>query len=132
MESLEGLRALGVPEPILRFYERYEPEGFAEGQVRLWGIPNVVMENTKAVPGIAVQPMGYIVFASSLFGDAYCFNLNKIDSAGEPEIILMSHGSFGEDATAEEVHPLAKPVASSLLQFLEQFSKGQVDTKCLY
>jgi hypothetical protein len=130
--SLSSLRALGVPDTILRFYELHEPADCAEGQVRLWPVSHIVTENRMAVPGIVVHPLGYVVFASTMSGDAYCFNVNKLDREGEPEIVLISHGTFGEDATAEQVQRVVKPVAPSLFLFLEQFSKGEVDEDCLY
>ena len=111
--ELESLRALKTPEAAVRFYEQYEPATCAEDQVRLWPILDMVTENTMAVPGVAVCPLGYIVFASTNYGDSYCFNANKLDQEGEPEIVLISHETVGEDATPDEVQRAAKPVAKN-------------------
>jgi hypothetical protein len=130
--SLSELRALEFPEAVIEFYEQYEPSRCAEGQVRLWPIDDIVIENRQGVPGIGVHPHGYAVFATTMSGDAYCFNSNKLDGAGEPEIVLVSHEAVGEEATADEVNRVAKPVAACLLEFLEQFSRGEVDEECIY
>jgi len=132
LSSLAELRALEFPEAAIEFYEHYEPSGCAQGQIRLWPIDDIVIENRQAVPGICVQPHGYAVFATTLSGDAYCFNSNRLGVDGEPTIVLISHEAVSEDATAEEVKRLAKPVASSLRIFLEQFTRGEVDEECIY
>jgi hypothetical protein len=129
---LAKLRELKCPEAAVRFYGEYEPADYAEGQVRLWPIDDIVVENTQGVPGICVHPHGYLVFASTLCGDAYCFNSNKLDADGEPEIILVSHEAVEEGASAVDVNRVVKPVASSLVSFLQQFTKGELDEECIY
>lgn len=131
-EGLAKLRELNFPEAAIRFYAKHAPSDCAEGQVRLWPIDDIVVENTGGVPGICVHPYGYTVFASTMCGDAYCFNANKIGAEGEPEIILVSHEAVGEDSTADEVNRVVKPVARSLAAFLEQFVKGELDEECIY
>lgn len=132
LSSLSELRALEFPEAAIEFYEQYEPSRCAEGQVRLWPIDDIVVENRQGVPGICVQPYGYGVFATTLSGDAYCFNSNKLDADGGPEIVLVSHEVLGEDSTLDEVKRVVKPVAACLLDFLEQFSRGELDEECIY
>ncbi len=131
-EALAKLRKLKFPEAAIRFYAKYAPSGCAEGQVRLWPIEDIEVENTQGMPGICVHPYGYTVFASTLCGDAYCFNANNIDTDGEPEIILVSHEAVGEDSTADEVNRVVKPVAASLAIFLDRFMKGELEEECIY
>lgn len=130
--SLDALRRLKAPDVIVEFYSDHEPVRSGRGQVRLWPIADMVVENTQAVPGVGVHPHGYVVFASTFGGDAYCFNLNKLDARGEPEIILVSHECVAEDCTADEAHQAVKKVANSLYDFLEQYSRGAVDEECVY
>jgi len=132
LSSLAELRALDFPEAVIEFYEQYEPLRCAQGQIRLWPIDDIVVENRQGVPGICVHPHGYAVFATTMCGDAYCVNSNKLDMDGEPTIVLISHEAVSEDSTPEEVKRLAKPVASSLRIFLEQFTRGEVDEECIY
>jgi hypothetical protein len=131
-ESLARLRELNCPEAAVRFYQQYEPEPCEVAKVRLDPVAGIVLENTQGVPGICVRPYGYLVFATTYFGDAYCFNANKLDGDGEPEIILVSHEAVSENSTEQEVNRVVKPVASSLAVFLDQFAKGELDMKCIY
>jgi putative NIF3 family GTP cyclohydrolase 1 type 2 len=130
--AINQLRDLKFPESIVAFYARHEPADCAEGVVRIWPISHLVMENTQAVPGIGVAPCGYRVFASTLCGDAYCFNLNRSSEEGEREVVLIPHEVIGEDSSADEVHRVAKRIARDLLEFLGQFEKGEVDQECIY
>jgi hypothetical protein len=131
-EEIAALRRLGMPEGAVRFYERHAPARCVAGQVRIWAVEDVVEENTQAVPGICVQPHGYVVFASTFCGDAYCFDGNRLDAQGEPEIVLVSHESVREGASAEEVRRGVKRVAGNLVEFLGQFALGEVDEECGY
>jgi hypothetical protein len=130
--SLQQLRDLTFPESLVAFYARHEPADCAEGVVRIWSIPDIVIENSQGVPGICVTPHGYRVFASTLGGDAYCFNLNRMSAEGDPEIVLISHEAVGEASKADEVHRVAKPIARNLLEFLAQFEKGKVDQETIF
>lgn len=124
-DAIRQLRDLRFPEPVIAFYERYEPRDCVEGVVRLWPISDVVVENTQGVPGICVVPHGYRVFASTYGGCAYCFNLNQLGATGDPAIVLISHEDVGEDSQAAEVHNAASPVALDLLQFLHWFEQEE-------
>jgi hypothetical protein len=74
-EDLRTLAGLGAPETIQAFYREYEPEAEAElGRVRLWPIADLLLENTDAVPGADLHPHGFVTFASTVYGDAYCFD----------------------------------------------------------
>jgi hypothetical protein len=129
--DLAKLEALGLPDSLLAFYREFEPSECAQGQVRLWPITNVLEENEAYVPGAYVSKHGYIVFATTLSGDTYCFDLTQHGQA-EPRIVLLSHEVIHEDTTAAEISRLAKPVAQTLHEFLQQFIRGEVDEKCIY
>lgn len=131
LKDLAGLEALGVPESILAFYSKFEPSGCAEGQVRLWPIAHILEENEDYVPGCYASKHGYIVFATTFCGDTYCFDLTQPGQA-EPRIVLLSHEIINEETTAAEFARLAKSIALSLHEFLQQFVRGEVDEDCVY
>jgi hypothetical protein len=130
--DLAELRALRLPDPVIDFYARHEPSQCAEGQVRLWPIADVVRENRDLIPGAYVAPLGYVVFATTFCGDAYCFDVNVVSPQGEPRIVLLSHEVVRKDITAERARGLAKPVARNLYEFLEKFERVELDEDCLY
>ncbi|VTU02348.1 Uncharacterized protein OS=Clostridium sp. Maddingley MBC34-26 GN=A370_02306 PE=4 SV=1 [Gemmataceae bacterium] len=130
--DLTELRALGLPGPVVDFYARHEPSQCAEGQVRLWPIADMVRENRDLIPGAYVAPLGYVVFATTFCGDAYCFDVNVVSPKGEPRIVLISHEVVRKDITAERAEGLAKPVAKDLYQFLEVFERVELDEECHY
>ena len=99
--DLTKLEALGVPESILAFYREHEPSECAQGQVRLWPIEQVLEENEAYVPGAYASKHGYIVFATTLCGDTYCFDLTQRGQA-DPRIVLLSHEVITEDTSAAE------------------------------
>ena len=129
--DLAKLEAFGLPDSILAFYREFEPSECAQGQVRLWPIKDVLEENEAYVPGAYASKHGYIVFATTLCGDTYCFDLTQHGQA-EPRIVLLSHEVIHEDTTAAEMSRLAKPVAQTLHEFLQQFIRGAVDEECIY
>ena len=129
--ALDHLRSLNLPQTVIDFYSRHEPQGCAEGQIRLWGVDHIREENADLMPGADVAPLGYVVFATTFCGDTYCFNTNR-QRDGEPEIVLISHEVVTEDISPDEAARVAKPVAANLLDFLNQFADGQIDEECVY
>jgi len=71
---------------------------------------------------------GYIVFASTLSGDAYCFDTNTCDPDGNPRIVLISHKTVFQDTTAEQIAASAQPVAQNLAAFLKQMVDNSLPT----
>jgi hypothetical protein len=128
--ELSKLEALGLPQSIIDFYETFEPSERAGEEFRLWPIEHILEENEALVPGCYVSKHGYIVFATTLYGDIYCFDLRRADQI-EPPIVLISHEFVSEDTPAAELARLAKPVAKNLYQFLQQFVRGEIDDKCI-
>lgn len=131
-QDLDALRSLGLPEPIVHFYAQYEPARCAEGQVRLWPITDILQENRDLLPGAYVAPLGYVVFASTFSGAAYCFDTNVTDPKREPRIVLISHTIVEKGITAARAKLAAKPVAKNLYEFLQQFESVSVDEECVY
>lgn len=129
--DLEKLRQLSLPESVVDFYAAHEPAEVVEGQVRLWPIAHILEENRGLIPGVYMCPHGFVVFATTYCGDAYCFDVSKVRSTG-PGIVLVSHDMISEATTPEEMAGLAKPVSGNLLQFLESFVRDELDEDCLY
>lgn len=129
--ELSKLESLGLPESVIDFYALYEPAECVEGQVRLWPIEHILEENEALAPGCYASRHGYIVFATTFCGDAYCFDIRR-GTDFEPGIVLISHEVVGRDTTAAKLAQLAKPVARSLQHFLELFVHGEIDEQCTY
>ena len=91
----------------------------------------IVENNTKCSVGLYTSPHGYIEFASTFSGEAYCFDVNSLNAAGEPRIVILSHESVCEESTREEIAKLAKPVAQDLREFLYHFLSGSLDQEAL-
>src|SRR5436853_2493602 len=92
-ESLEQLTALGCPADVAAFYALHEPSECAElCGIRLWPIADIVGENTELLPGADLCPRGYVVFATTEFGDAFCLDLNPMPHRqASPTVVVMSH-----------------------------------------
>ena len=100
--DLSKLEPLGLPQSVLDFYSAYEPSECVEGQVRLWPIEQVLAENEAYVPGCYASKHGYVVFATTLYGDTYCFDLSR-GRQTEPRIVLLSREVIQEDTPAAEI-----------------------------
>ncbi len=113
-QDLHRLESLRLPEFVTKFYRRYEPVRVQRTlPLILHSIEDIVVENFHASPGIEVCRFGYVVFASSPFGEGYCFDLNT----GEvPQVVQFdSSDSFVSLAEAQKG---AVYIAGSLLEFL--------------
>ena len=130
--DIDAAREAGFPIQLLDFYTEFEPEDCLEHKQRIWSIQNALVENHDAVPGCALFPHGYVVFASTLRGDAYCIDTNITDEAGRHPIVIYSHEVIDEDATLGLILKNRVEVAGSLEQFLEQFSNGTLNEEPSY
>jgi hypothetical protein len=125
--SLAALRKLDFPETIIAFYAEHEPAGLVEVKIRLWHIKHIVLENAPSMPGMFSSPVGFPVFATTTFGDTYCFNLAAAEGEDGPPVVILSHEIINQEVTSNEIAEVAKPVAHSLLVFLEKMVAGTVD-----
>ena len=132
--TIAALHALGVPEEIVAFYRQSEPSKCIEiGKVRIWPVAHMLKENRDYVPGDYAWPCGYVVFSTTIYGDAHCFNLRAVPKTGAP-IVLIAHDLEPKDdeMKREDLAKLAKPIAHSFEVFLEAFVSGFLDIKPLY
>ena len=121
-EDIQRAEAARFPTELLDFYRQCEPATCIELQQRIWSIDDALIENTRAVPGCALSPHGFIVFASTLCGDAYCIDTNVATPEGQHPIVLFSHEMIQEDATLSDIQSLRGEVAKSLEDFLVKFT----------
>lgn len=126
-QDLLYLKEIGIPDSVCQFYEKAEPgNGVEINDARLWSISNLRIENEQAVPGYIIMPLGYRVIGSTITGDAYCINLNVIDSGGQPAVFLASHDEIYEDSDEEEIRSKIVQVASTFKEFLRKFADSEL------
>ena len=124
-EDLEAARQFGFPNVLLDFYRENAPDGRVElwksrpasGQ-RIWSVQNAITENRDYVPGTELFPLGYVVFASNIFGDAYCIDTVHVDQSGDLPVVLFPHDQFAEGASREDAERYRLQVAANLEDFL--------------
>jgi len=130
-EDLEQARQFGFPTVLLDLYRVAAPDA-AEGRIelwknrpasgqRVWSVQNAITENRDYVPGTYLFRLGYVVFASNMFGDAYCIDTVHVSGSGDMPVVLFPHDVIEEGASLEDVEPYRLPVAADLEDFLQQF-----------
>ena len=133
--TLEQLRLLGVPEDALTFYRDSEPVDVAEiGKVRICSGSQIFAENRDYVPGLYARPCGYVVFATTVYGDAFCFDTRSETHPASCPVVLIAHDLEPENDTMkrEDLAQLAKVVAPSFEEFLKGYASEALDIEPLY
>jgi hypothetical protein len=124
-EDLDQARLFGFPEALLTFYRDHGPnptDGRVELDQRIWSVKNAIIENRDYVPGADLFPLGYVVFASNKFGDAYCLDTTHTDSTGDYAVVLFPHDVIEDGASLADVERYRLPVAANLADFLKKFT----------
>jgi hypothetical protein len=124
-DDLALLAALGLPESVLEFYRLHEPDGFGRLGLEPLPIKRLLEENRDFRPGYMVSRFGYIVFATSGSGDAFCFDLNGSPEPSNPRIVYVSHDPRYE--TVEDVSERAPQVATDLADYLTRLANDEID-----
>jgi|SRR5579862_1766048 len=126
-EHIKRAKEAGFPQDLIEFYAGHEPDPdkicVQLGQ-RIWCIASALVENKDAVPGLGVSPHGYIVFASTMCGDAYCIDTNVRAPDGRHPVVLFPHDSIDEYTDLPYIEASRIEVASSLDDFLFKFVAG--------
>jgi hypothetical protein len=125
--DLKRAQAAGFPDELIEFYRENEPDPKLECielKQRIWSIDSALVENQGAVPGCALFPHGYVVFASNLCGDSYCIDTNVTTPDGHHPVVLFPHDAIREEAPLSKIQPFRLEVASSLEDFLLKFTDG--------
>ena len=131
-EDLQRAEEAGFPSELIAFYRECEPSDCIEIKQRIWSISNALVENRDAVPGCALFPHGFIVFASTLCGDSYCIDKNVRTPAGHHPVVLFSHEMIEEDTPPSRMQSLRLEVAKSLEDFLVKFTSESLIDEPLY
>jgi hypothetical protein len=131
-ESLARAKQAGFPTELLEFYGECEPDVCIELKQRIWSIDNALVEAQGAVPGCALFPHGFIVFGSTMSGDAYCIDNNVKSPDGQHPVVLFAHEMIGEDTSLSEIEGLRLEVANSFSDFLEKFVDGTLIDEPLF
>jgi hypothetical protein len=99
-DLLEKVASLGLPNDALVFYRNSAPTQTAEiADVRMCPLTDILSENTEYVPGYYARPCGYVVFATTICGDAYCFDSETLDT--EPLYPPFGSRNTGEQTPLE-------------------------------
>jgi hypothetical protein len=134
-DDIEQARLFGFPRVLVDFYRESAPDA-ADGCVkldqRLWSVQNAIAENRDYVPGADLFPLGYVVFASNKFGDAYCIDMIHVGSSGEYSVVLFPHDVIGDSSSLEDVERYRQTVATNLEDFLWQFVRRALVEKAKY
>ncbi len=124
--TLRNAREFGFPAALINFYRESAPDsvdGRIELDQKLWSVQNAIRENRDYVPGATLFPLGYVVFASNKFGDAYCIDTVRVDEYGKYPVVLFPHDVIGDAASLADVEPYRLTVATDLEDFLKQFAR---------
>jgi hypothetical protein len=131
--NIEALRALGVPSDALAFYRDSEPARTTEiGNVRLRPIAEILEENRDYVPGAYSHHCGYVVFATTRNGDAFCFDTRAPGTTAPVVLIAHDLEPENDEMKREDLAKFAKPIAASFDEFLKAFVSETLDTTPLY
>lgn len=131
-EDIQMAIDFGFPEELIDFYRLCNPKDCIEFKQRLWSIDNAIVENEGAVPGCALFPNGYVVFASNDCGDAYCLDMNVTSAEGKHPAAIFPHDAINEDADLPTIQSYRFQVADSLRDFLVKFIDGTLRDEPFY
>jgi hypothetical protein len=128
-EHLARLSSLQPPESLMRFYRLHAPTREVEiGNVRLQTIHGLIEENADYVPGADLHRHGFITFATTTCGDAYCTDCSESINE-DPSIVIMSHEVSFEELDRRTILSVRKRVADNLEDFLVRFLAKTLDTE---
>jgi hypothetical protein len=130
-DDTKKIESLKLPNYFIEFIKMIEPESRVfVGEVRILPIQEIIEENEDYVPGADVYPLGFTVFASSITGDAYCFNMNEVNKFGEHDIYFVDHDEDFNEATSDSIKQITKFISSSFEEFIQfeiEKSKNKIE-----
>lgn len=125
-DDLKQASQFGFPHVLIDFYRESAPnagEKCVALNQRIWPVQRAIAENRDYVPGAYLFPLGYVVFASNKFGDAYCIDTVNGTATGHYPVALFPHDVFEDGASLADVEPYRLTVASDLEDFLRKFTR---------
>jgi hypothetical protein len=128
-EQMASLSPLQPPESLMQFYRLHAPSMEVEiGNVRLQTIRGLIDENADYVPGADLRPHGFVTFATTTCGDAYCTDCAESKN-DDPPIVIMAHEVSFEELDRRTILSVRKRVADNLEDFLVRFLAKTLDTE---
>ena len=131
-DDIQKAIKFGFPTELLDFYRLCHPKTCIEFNQRIWSIEKAIEENVDAVPGCALFPHGYIVFASNGFGDAYCLDMNTVTPEGNHPVVIFPHDAINEETELSTIKSYRLQVADSLEDFLVKFTNETLRDEPFY
>ncbi len=134
-DDIRLAESASFPRVLVDFYREGAADatiGMIEIDQRIWSVQNAVAENRDYVPGAYLFPLGYVVFASNKFGDAYCLDTVHPDASGEYPVALFPHDVIEEGSSLQGVEPYRLIVAKNLEDFVRQFTQRTLITRAKY
>lgn len=118
-EDISSLVKLNIPDYFVEFIKDFEPlQRTFVGDVRLLPINEIIEENEDYVPGADIYPKGFTVFASTITGDAYCFDMTEKNKLGEYDIYYADHDNDYSKETVESVKDELEFVSDSFINLM--------------
>jgi hypothetical protein len=131
-EDLDILKQYGLPQSILDFYSKYEPnlpedpDEMMEISIRLHCIGNIQYEVENLEPSCYLKEFGYITFASTRFGNAVLFDLNNSKNGAVPIVLASDELSYMDIEDQDTADENVTKVADSLEDFLTKVSDDSI------
>ena len=72
---------------------------------------------------------GFITFATTIYGDVYCFDTSINGTKIDAPVVIMTHEVLFEDLDREAIMSARKTVATGFDDWLTQFVAGSLDTE---
>lgn len=128
--EIAQLEHLRLPDSVLEFYRHHSPckiiQSKTEEPIRLYPASGITEENRDYIPGCQIWAQGFVVFATTVYDDAYCFDLNANPS--NPPVLLIGHEMSYEGCSVDEIRKEGVHAADNLRQFLERFRDNALVT----
>ena len=139
IEKLQALSSGRLPVMFVEAYSKSVPADDVEfDDFVFYGIDRIVDENTNAVPGTNLLPLGLFTFASTFDGDSICFDMNDSDFP----VYQCSHSLLSDEDDISyykgEMHVLpfnyqnvikvAPKLADSFDEFVIKLQSGEAET----
>lgn len=140
-DELSILKKYKLPGKISNFYKEYCPFEtiMLSGGVRLLTFEAFKEENLVNAPGAFLIKFGIITFATTIGGNAICFDLNDIKD-NDSSILLVDHSVFcnksvftfengkfeRNEISYEMICKYSKKISIGFISFLEKIANDQI------
>jgi hypothetical protein len=142
LEKLKELYGGKIPDTLLDYLKKHVPADRTKLHARFacvfYGIEEMIEENTDAVPGCNLHPMGLYTFASLENGDSICFDSNdpsfpvylcSHSMLEDGKEILADYGKTKLPFEYENILQVSKCLGSSFDEFVMNMIKWKKETE---